>query len=59
MLSAIGRIPGGRDVEGLVHLDPGGLDHAVEIRTVAINAGEVLIAVDRVDVPAVVNGVVG
>lgn len=28
MLSAIGRIPGGRDVEGLVYLDPGDLDHA-------------------------------
>ena len=37
----------------------GGLDHAVEVRAVAVNAGEVLIAVDRVDVPAVVNGVVG
>lgn len=35
------------------------LDHAVEVRAVAVNAGEVLIAVDRVDVPAVVNGVVG
>lgn len=37
----------------------GGLNHAVEIRAVAVNAGEVLIAVNCVDVPAAVNGVVG
>lgn len=37
----------------------GGLDHAVEIRAVAVDAREVLVAVDCVDVPAVVDGVVG
>ena len=37
----------------------GGLDHAVEIRTVAINSGEVLITKNRVNIPAVVDGVVG
>lgn len=37
----------------------GGLDHAVEVGAVTVNAGEVLITVDGVDVPAVVNGVVG
>ena len=35
------------------------LDHAVEIRAAAVDTGKVLVIVDRVDVPAVVDGVVG
>lgn len=37
----------------------GGLDHAVEVRAVAVNAGKVLIAENRVDIPPVFDGVVG
>ena len=37
----------------------GSLDHAVKVRAVAVNTGEVLITVNCVDVPAVVDGVVG
>lgn len=34
-------------------------DHAVEVRTEAVCAGVIFITVDGVNVPAVVNGVVG
>ena len=37
----------------------GGLDHAVEIGTVAVYPGEVLVAKNRVDIPPVVDGVSG
>ena len=37
----------------------GSLDHTVEVGAVAVNAGEVLIAINRVDIPAVFDGVVG
>lgn len=37
----------------------GCLDHAVEIGSAAINAGEVFVTVDGVNIPAVVDGVVG
>lgn len=37
----------------------GGLDHSVEVRAVAVHSGEVFITKNRVNVPAVVNGVVG
>lgn len=37
----------------------GGLDHAVEVRAVAVHSGEVLIAENRVNIPAVFDGVVG
>ena len=36
-----------------------GLDHAVEVWTETVRAGVVLVTVDGIDVPAVVNGVVG
>ena len=38
---------------------PGGLNHAVKVRAIAVNTGEVLITKNRVNVPAVFNGVVG
>ena len=38
---------------------PSGLDHAVEVRAVAVHPGEVLITKNRVNIPAVVDGVVG
>lgn len=37
----------------------GGFDHAVEVRAVAVHSREVLIAINRVDIPAVFDGVVG
>lgn len=37
----------------------GGLEHTVEAGAIAVDAGEVLVAVDGVDVPAVVHGVAG
>ena len=37
----------------------GGLDHTVEVGAVAVDTGEVLVAKNRVNVPAVVYSVVG
>ena len=37
----------------------GGLDHAVEVGAVAVDSGKILIAKNRVDIPAVVDGVAG
>ena len=37
----------------------GGFDHTVEVRAVAVDSGKILIAKNRVDIPAVVDGVAG
>ena len=37
----------------------GSFDHAVEVRAVTVHAGKILVAIDGVDIPAVVDGVMG
>ena len=37
----------------------GGFDHTVEVRALTVYAGVVLVAKNRVDIPAVVDGVAG
>ena len=45
--------------DDLEFLRLGGLDHAVEVRAAAVNARLVLITVNGVDIPPVVDGVAG
>jgi len=45
--------------DDLEFLRLGGLDHTVEVRTVAVDSGKILIAKNRVDIPPVIDGVAG